>query len=84
MTSIDEVIRELQGAADQVDGTVRTLNGAESHSAETQSQMSALGFDDKVEHLGAVRDAIGKARDHLSGGKDLIEEALNQARAAKG
>lgn len=84
MASIDEVMSELQGAADEVDGTIQTLTRAESDTGETQGQMAALGFDDKVEHLAAVKDAIEKARDHLAGGKDLIEEALNQARAAKG
>jgi hypothetical protein len=31
-----------------------------------------------------VREAIEKARDHLAGGTDLIDEAMNRARAAAG
>jgi hypothetical protein len=84
MASIDEIVSQLQSAIDQVNETVGALNSAESDAGEMQSQMASMGVEDKAAAFGGVRDAIEKARDHLSGSTDLIEEAINQAKAAGG
>jgi hypothetical protein len=84
MASIDEIVSQLQSATDQVNEAVQRLNGAESDVEEMQGQMAGMGIGDKAAVLGGVRDAIEKARNHLAGGVDLIEEAMNQAKAAGG
>ena len=46
--------------------------------------MAAAGMQDKVEVLSSVKNSIENARTHLSGGTDLIEQAMNEAKAAGG
>lgn len=84
MASIDEIVNQLQSAIDQVNEAVQSLNGAESDTAQLQSQMAAVGMQDKMEILGGVKDAVENARNHLVGGVDLIEEAMNQTKSAGG
>jgi hypothetical protein len=84
MASIDEIVSRLQSATDQVNESIQALSGAESDAGEMQSHMASMGIEDKAAVLGGVREAIGKARDHLAGGAGLIEEAMSQAKAASG
>jgi vacuolar-type H+-ATPase subunit E/Vma4 len=84
VASIDEIVSQLQSATDQVNESIQSLSGAESDTGELQSQMSAAGMQDKVEILGAVKDAIENVRNHLATGVDLIEESMNQAKSAGG
>lgn len=84
MASIDEIVTQLQTATDQVNESIQSLRGAESDTGELQSQMAAVGMQDKVEILSAVKDAIENARNHMASGVDLIEEAMNQAKSAGG
>ncbi|MEN3307255.1 MAG: hypothetical protein V7603_3457 [Micromonosporaceae bacterium] len=84
MASIDEIVDQLQRATDQVNEAVQSLNAAESDAGEMQSQMAAMGVQDKVEVFASVRDAVEKARNHLSGSVDLIDEATSAAKSAGG
>ena len=84
MASIDEIANQLQSATDKVNEAVQSLYGAESDAGDLQSRMAAMGVQDKAEVFGAVKESIERARNHLAGAVDLIEEALNQAKAAGG
>jgi 2-methylisocitrate lyase-like PEP mutase family enzyme len=84
MASIDEIVDKLQSAIDKVNEAVQSVNAAESDAGDMQSQMAAMGIQDKVEVLGSVKDAIERARNHLSGGTDLTEEAMSQAKSVSG
>ena len=84
MASVDEIVTALQTAIDELNESISATSNAESETGEMASQMAALGVQDKATEFSAAKDAIEKARVHLAGGSDLLDEAINLIRAAGG
>lgn len=84
MAGVDDIATALQAAIDELNDAIGAANNAESEAGDTVSQMAALGVQDKVQEFTAVKEAIEKARTHLAGGSDLLDEAMNLVRAASG
>lgn len=84
MASIEEIVNQLSGSADQLGQTMTRLGAAENTAGQLQQQMAAMGVQDKAAQFAHVREAIDRARQHLAGGNKLIDEAINAAKAAGG
>jgi hypothetical protein len=84
MASVDEIVTALQAAIDELNESISAISNAESGTGDMVSQMSAFGVQDKAQEFSVAKDTIEKARTHLLGGTDLLDEAINQVRAAGG
>lgn len=84
MGAVDDALTALQRALDQTNEAIGAAGEAESEAEDAVGQMVAAGVDDKAQEVQAFQDAIEKARVHLSGGVDLVEEAIGLGQAAKG
>ena len=84
MASLDELIQEIQGVVDQIEQTVNSVGGVENSAEELQSQFSALGVEDKAQHMSQVKDGADQVRSQLQGAADSAKELISQVEAAKG
>lgn len=84
MATVDEIVTALQTAIDELNNSISAASNAESKTGDLEAQMSAAGIQDKAAELANVKSLIEKARTHLMGGSDLLDEAINSARAAGG
>jgi hypothetical protein len=81
MASINEIVGQLQTAIDEINDTLGAAAAAVSTTEELQAQMAASGMQDKVAALAGLKDALEKLSGHVTGGLDLANEAITQARA---
>jgi hypothetical protein len=84
MASVDGIVTALQTAIDELNNSISVTAGAESQTEDLGAQMSAAGIQDKAAELANVKSAVERARTHLMGGSDLLDEAINLARASGG
>jgi exonuclease VII small subunit len=84
VASVDEIVTALQSAIDELNDSISATSTAESGTEDMISLQSAAGVQDKVQAFSVAKDAIEKARQHLSGGSDLLDEAINAVKAAGG
>ncbi len=84
MASVDQIVTILQTAIDELSDSIRAASSAESETDDLMGQMSAAGVQDKAQEFSLAKDAIEKARVHLAGGSDLLDEAINLVKAAAG
>jgi hypothetical protein len=84
MASVDEIVTALQTAIDELNDSISATSDAESGTDAMVSLQSAAGVQDKVQAFSAAKDAIEKARVHLAGGSDLLDEAINLVLSAGG
>jgi hypothetical protein len=84
VASIEEIVTALQAAIDKLDETIGATGAAVAEAEEMVGQMAAAGVLDKVTEFAAVKDAIESARSYLAGGVDLLNAAMEQAKAAGG
>lgn len=84
MASVSDIISELQGVLDELDDAVRAASSAASTTDEVRNQMAAADMHDKVAVLGSLKEAIDKLSAHISGGVDLANDTIAQARAISG
>jgi ElaB/YqjD/DUF883 family membrane-anchored ribosome-binding protein len=84
MASLDELIQEIQRLVDQIEQTINSVGGVENTAEELQSQFSALGVEDKAQHMSQVKDGADQVRNQLQGAADSAKELISQVEAAKG
>lgn len=84
MASVDEIVSGLQVAIDKLNESIGATSGAESECGEMANQMAALGVQDKAAEFANAKELIEKARVHLEGGSDLLDQAITAVRAAGG
>lgn len=84
MASIEEIINRLQSAGQKINESVQMLNAAENAAGQLQSQMAAAGVQDKVAKFAQVKESIAKARQHLQGSTEMVNQSGNVAKSAGG
>lgn len=84
MASVDEIVTALRTAIDELNESIGATSTAESETGDLASQMAAAGVQDKAAEFAAAKDAIEKARIHLAGGSDLLNQAIDLVRSAGG
>jgi uncharacterized protein YoxC len=84
MASLDELIQEIQGLVDRIEQTINSVGGVDNSAEELQNQFSALGVEDKAQHMSQVKDGAEQVRNQLQGAGDNAKELISQVEAAKG
>jgi hypothetical protein len=84
MASTEDIVTALQTALDELEASIGATSAAVTEAEEMAAQMAAAAVQDKAVEFAAVKDAIETARAHLAGGTDLLNTAMEQAKAAGG
>jgi hypothetical protein len=84
VASIEEIIGRLQSANAKIGESVQMLSAAENAAGQLQSQMAAAGVQDKVAKFAQVKESIARARQHLQGGTQMVDQSANAAKSAGG
>jgi hypothetical protein len=84
MADAEEIVSSLQTAIDELESCLAAVSSAESGAEDMVTLMSSANVHDKAQEFAAAKDAIEKARNHVAGGSDLLDEAMNLVKAASG
>ncbi len=84
MASIETIIGQLQTSAQKVNESVQVLVAADNSAAQLQAQLAGSGIRDKAAALAQVRDSIRKTQQYLAGGREMLNQLMNQAKQAGG